>query len=152
MRRPNVLAVLSVAITLFGLACGNDDPSSVHDDENQFRPDVFHCVNAAAKLRECCPGFHSTTLECTFQDQTTSGGCDPDPEGYDIHTRVEPALDETESDCIMHMSCASLAGSDVCARAEAAVPYAETTYIPRVSARGTPSGGTPDSSHPPVCP
>lgn len=152
MSRSNVLALVPVAIALLGLACGNDDPSTPHDDQNQFRPGVFLCTNAVAKLQECCPHFHSGTLACTFEDKTSAGGCDPDPEGYNIHTRVDPALNETESECIMHMSCGALSGSDVCTRAAAAAPYAQTDYIPRASSRGEPAGGPPDSTHPPVCP
>ncbi len=92
------------------LACGS------------IRQDEFLCENAVSHLQGCCPGFDASAVECHY-----NAGC--------LDDTTYPELDETQSDCIMAESCATLRATGVCDRV-AALPD-----------EGLVDGG----SSPPVC-
>jgi|SRR5580704_3368191 hypothetical protein len=91
------------------LACGS------------IRQDEFLCENAVSHLVGCCPGFDASVVECHYD-----AGC--------LGTTY-PELDETQSNCILAQSCATLRAAGVCDRV-AALPD-----------EGLEDGG----STPPVC-
>ena len=75
------------------LACGS------------IRQDEFLCENAVSHLQGCCPGFNASAVECHFDN-----GC--------LDTTY-PELDETQSNCILGESCATLRAAGVCDRVAA---------------------------------
>ena len=75
------------------LACGS------------IRQDEFLCENAVSHLQGCCPGFNAGAVECHFDN-----GC--------LETTY-PELDETQSNCILGESCATLRAAGVCDRVAA---------------------------------
>ena len=66
----------------------------------------FRCEEAAAKLRDCCPGVDVQQLSCNFQE---ASGCTP---------AQNPLLSIDESHCIVDRDCAQLQAG-VCARVRA---------------------------------
>jgi hypothetical protein len=64
-----------------------------------IREDEFDCENAVARLAQCCPGFDATSVDCTY-----SPGCG----------NAYPALDPSQSNCILQSSCDSLRNAGVC--------------------------------------
>jgi hypothetical protein len=116
---------LFVAVTL---ACG-------------VRQDEFDCENAVAHLRQCCPGFNPSAVQCNY---IPAQGCDD--------TTTYPEYDIVESDCIRAESCSALIATGVCDRAtrRSGQPYAGTsTHSPGAVCPGGGSLPAPSGSKEP---
>ena len=138
-------AVLGAAV-FFGLACRVNiaaaDPSTTTDDDN-FRPDVLECEDAAQHLQDCCPGFDKSALVCRYYDSVTRPGCTSSMPCRHVHE--DPVFTVDESRCIVQSSCESLRANNVCDRAQVAQPDSDD-----MSSSPCPSWGP--SPHPLVCP
>ena len=64
------------------------------------------------RLKECCPGFNSSPLDCSYSEQLD---CSDNVTG-----RQYPALSLDESRCVQKLPCTALVGTGVCARAQTA--------------------------------
>jgi hypothetical protein len=93
-----------------------------------IREDELLCEEAAAHLNDCCPGFDVSSLSCSY-----NSGCG---------STTFPALSIRASQCINGESCATLVSSDVCQRAQKALPVTENEA----------STGTGDEEFAEVCP
>jgi hypothetical protein len=62
-----------------------------------FREDEVQCEETVAYLEDCCPGFDSRAVNCTW------GGCGP-----------SPYLTAEESRCIRELSCAEISERGLC--------------------------------------
>lgn len=71
------------------------------------RGDELHCENAVAQLQSCCSGFNPHADYCTYT------------EGCGI---TYPTISETDSKCIVGMSCGEIVAAGICERALVAVP------------------------------
>ena len=136
--RTVLLAVLLVML------CGarSARASGQHDDDN-FRPEVLECEDALGKLRQCCAGFVTARVACSYETSETEAGCD-----FSTTVSVRPALDESESRCVLASSCDGLRSSGVCGRAEVATDYVAVEQ----ESPDSPTPSRAPSSHPPVCP
>jgi hypothetical protein len=128
------------------LACGDGDTKDDEEDDNQFREDVIQCEEAVARLERCCPSFDGSRVLCNYYFRFDTSACGPR-----TTDSVQPALQLTESRCVLDTSCEDLVGRDVCERAQEA-----RTYTSHRVENGSSSGESPDvnesDSHPPVCP
>jgi hypothetical protein len=116
-----VVVVVAVAIGL-GVSC------------NGFREDEIECEQAVVRLRDCCPDFNPTTVDCTYHESLDCSDS--------VVAREYPALSLEDSRCVQEKSCADLIASGVCDRARgakqrafAADGGAAATFAPRVCPR-----------------
>ena len=127
MRKANVTGLLVSGVIAFGGACG---PPYVVEDTDNFRPDVVDCEDALAKLSTCCPGFDTTKVACRYYywSDVHQDSCSGQETGSIRFT--EPALEEPDSQCILHSSCSDLVSHGVCQRAQAAEPPTDEASSP----------------------
>jgi hypothetical protein len=114
-----VLVTLGI-VALF--ACGHMDQ------------DELDCEEAVSVLKDCCPGFDTSPVQCIH----ASNGCG---------AGTSPALSQDDSACIRAESCGKLVSTGVCARAQAA---RACTFGGNDPSTGSPSGST--CAQPAVCP
>lgn len=136
-------ARVGVAALALGLALSVRASADTNSDD-QLREDVLFCEDALARLQTCCPGFDPTKVSCLYHDHTTVG-C-----GGSARDHASPALSLSESQCIRDRACGELVASGVCARAQDATPYTQTSNTNYVEGRDPTT--TSSSAHPPVCP
>jgi len=119
-------------------ACKSDDDSD--EDDNQWREDVIQCEEAVARLQKCCPGFDASRVLCNYYYSYNSG-C-----GSSETNTTDPALNESESRCVLATTCDDLVAKKICDRAQEATTY--TTHV----VTGDASAAINDKkTHPPVC-
>src|ERR1043165_2344933 len=120
------------------IAChGSSDDE---EDDNQWREDVIQCEEAVARLITCCPGFDGSRVLCDYYFSHGTG-C-----GTTHTDTTNPALDLSESRCVLKTSCDDLVAKNICDKAQEATTY--TTHIV------TSDGSAPvndKTTHPPVC-
>jgi hypothetical protein len=126
------------------LACNWGSGEQTNNDDNDFRPDVFYCEDALARLAKCCPGFIATEVACTYFNDSTSDGC-----GSTTSNEQDPAFSTDESQCILQEACGMLVTSGVCQRAQVATSYvaSKNDDVDTDEHDDTSSG-----AHAPVCP
>jgi hypothetical protein len=129
-------------------ACHPDETT----DTNNLRPDVLYCEDALTYLTSCCPDFHPDAIRCHhYEDTYDHQGCG----SYTYrHTEEYPALSRAESQCIVSTSCDALRLNGICARAQTATPYTESSYRSHEDGDHSeydPAGGS-SQTHPAVCP
>jgi hypothetical protein len=90
------------AIVLFGVLFG------LAASCNGFREDEIACERAVVHLKDCCPDFHSSAVDCSYSDATDCGG--------HIVSEKLPELSITESRRIEAMSCGDLVSGKQCDR------------------------------------
>jgi hypothetical protein len=78
-----------------------------------IREDEFACEDAVSRLKDCCPGFDPSRVDCTF---TSGDGC-----GGDVHPEINP----TNASCIRGEACDALQSTGVCARAMKLPPMSQ---------------------------
>lgn len=98
-----------------------------------FREDEIECEQAVVRLRDCCPGFHASQVDCTYNSQANCAG--------DVVGHVYPALALDESRCIQRKTCGELVDTDICMRAEDVRPLRD----------GTAAKDAPPETRQPVC-
>jgi hypothetical protein len=129
-------------------ACHPDETS----DTNNLRADVLYCEDALAYLSSCCPDFHADAVRCHhYDDVYQHNDCGSYSYG---HVEEEPALSLAESQCILAVSCAALPSSGMCARAQAALPYTESSSTHHTDGdyHQYDTHESASQTHPPVCP
>ena len=100
---------------------------------NGFREDEVECEQAVNRLRDCCPGFNSSAVNCNYSEQLDCSDS--------VTAREYPALSLDESRCVQSTSCAAMIETGICARAQNA-------KLTVVAANGTTSSGARSE---PVC-
>jgi len=73
-----------------------------------MRQDELDCEEAVSHLRDCCPGFDTNLVDCTY---FAPQGCG---------TTTYPDIPIGQSQCISGETCGSLVASGVCKRMGAA--------------------------------
>lgn len=145
LRRVPTGVVFALGVIAF-LACKSGDTKNDEEDDNQFREDVIQCEEAIARLQTCCPDFDGSRVLCNYYFRYDTSTCGPSQTDS-----IRPALDLSESECVLETACEDLVARDVCKRAQEARVYTSR----RVSSSST-SGASRDvnesDSHPPVCP
>jgi hypothetical protein len=96
-------AVLLVAPVLVALAASC----------NGMREDELQCEQAVMRLRECCPGFVPTAVNCYYDE---SQDCSGNTTGHSY-----PAIRLEDSKCIEQTSCADLRRLDLCRKGQNAL-------------------------------
>lgn len=129
------------------LACKGSETKNDEEDDNQFREDVIQCEEAIARLQQCCPDFDGARVLCNYYFSLDRSSCGPT-----TTDSVNPALNLSESRCVLDTTCEDLIGKDVCARAQEARTYTTHRVEESSSSSGTPRNVNESDSHPPVCP
>lgn len=113
--RGGIIAVVLGVIVTIGVSC------------NGFREDEVECEQAVNRLKECCPDFVASQVDCSYREQLD---CSDHVTG-----RFYPALSLEESACVQRSSCAELVEKGACKRAQTARrPSVDTSYAPTTSA------------------
>ena len=100
-----------------------------------FREDEIECEQAVVRLRDCCPGFDTRKVDCSYSDQLD---CSDNVTG-----RTYPALSIDDSQCVQRKSCADLIADEACTRGQAAKPRKTSTGL---GDGGSTSSGSATSS------
>ena len=69
-----------------------------------MRQDELDCEEAVAHMQDCCPGFDTRLVDCTY---VAPAGCG---------TTIYPDIPIAQSQCIVGESCGTLIASGVCKR------------------------------------
>jgi hypothetical protein len=93
---PSPLPVVVFALAFLLLRCGD------------LRQDEIQCEEAAAHLKNCCPSFNASRVNCKYVE-----GCDG--------STHPPLLSVETSQCIRATSCDSVVANNMCAHPEDAV-------------------------------
>lgn len=128
------------------LACEDGDTKNDEEDDNQFREDVIQCEEAIARLQRCCPDFDGSRVLCNYYFRFDTSTCGPRRTDS-----VHPALNLSESRCVLSTTCEDLVGQEVCTRAQEARTYT-THRVENGSSSGASGDVNESDSHPPVCP
>jgi hypothetical protein len=121
--------------------------AETNNDDDELREDVLFCEDALGHLAQCCGGFDVHAVPCHYHDDRSSDGC----VGSSSTDKESPAFSLSESRCIRAASCDTLNVTGVCARAQAATAYTQTSSATSGFLGPTQTTGT-ESSHAPVCP
>ena len=93
-----VAAIVTAIVISLGVSC------------NGFREDEIECEQAVVHLRDCCPGFKASAVDCSYSEET---GCD------NVTHYTFPAISIADSQCLQQKSCAELVDG-YCAQAQSA--------------------------------
>jgi len=142
VRRIPAGVLFALGVVAF-LACKSGDTKDDEEDDNQFREDVIQCEEAIGRLERCCPDFDGSRVLCNYYFRFDTSTCGPR-----TTDSINPALNLSESSCVLDTSCEDLIGRGVCKRAQEARTY--TSH----EVRNEDDGGDRNDrdTHPPVCP
>ncbi len=98
--RGGIVAIVIGVIVTIGVSC------------NGFREDEVECEQAVNRLKECCPEFVASQVDCSYREELDCGD--------HVTGRYYPAFSLEESRCVQSNSCADLVAKGVCTRAQTA--------------------------------